>query len=170
MENLEKSILELIPEKNQERAKELINKLKLDAVEEFKKSIFKGRDKKYHLTNETRELLEKFISKELNTKEVLNILGMSKASFFRMLRDYKEQKNQEQPKRAFKEFEEVKPGEISKELKKCKICGIDKPRDAYSIAKKNKAGEPIYRAECKECFNHKQKEKKSKDYNLKELA
>ncbi len=93
MENLEKSILELIPEKNQERAKELINKLKLDAAEEFKKSIFKGRDKKYHLTNETREIIEKFISKELNTKEVLNI---SKASFFRMLRDYKEQKSLEQ--------------------------------------------------------------------------
>ena len=40
MENLEKSILELIPAENQERAKELINKLKLDAAEEFKKIIF----------------------------------------------------------------------------------------------------------------------------------
>ena len=158
---IEKNILELIPAENQERAKELINKLKLDAAEEFKKNIFKGREKKYHLTNETREIIEKFISKELNTKEVLNILGMSKASFFRMLKEYKEQKNQEQPKRAFKEFEEVKPGEISKELKKCKICGIDKPRDAFSIAKRTKAGEPIYRPECKECFNHKQKEKKN---------
>ena len=81
---IEKNILELIPRENQERAKELINKLKLDAVEEFKKNIFKGREKKYHLTNETREIIEKFISKELNTKEVLNILGMSKASFFRI--------------------------------------------------------------------------------------
>ena len=161
MENLEKSILELIPEKNQERAKELINKLKLDAAEEFKKSIFKGRDKKYHLTNETREIIEKFISKELNTKEVLNILGMSKASFFRMLRDYKEQNSLEQPKKTIEEFKGVEPREISKELKKCKICGIDKPRDAYSIARKTKAGEPIYRPECKECFNHKQKEKKN---------
>ena len=51
-----------MPEKNQERAKELINKLKLDAVEEFKKNIFKGREKKYHLTNETMENIEKFIS------------------------------------------------------------------------------------------------------------
>ena len=158
MENLEKSILELIPEKNQERAKELINKLKLDAVEKFKKSKFKGRNKKYHLTNETREIIEKFISKELNTKEVLNILGMSKASFFRMLRDYKEQNSLEQPKKTIKG---VEPREISKELKKCKICGIDKPKNAYSIARKTKAGEPIYRAECKECFNHKQKEKKN---------
>ena len=55
MENLEKSILELIPEKNQERAKELINKLKLDAAEEFKKIIFKGREKKYPGTNTSRE-------------------------------------------------------------------------------------------------------------------
>ena len=161
MKNLEKSILELIPEKNQERAKELINKLKLDAVEEFKKSIFKGRDKKYHLTNETKEIIEKFISKELNTKEVLNSLGMSKASFFRMLKEYKEQKNLEQPKKTLEEFRGVEPREISKELKKCKICGIDKPRDAYSIAKRTKAGEPIFRAECKECFNHKQKSKKN---------
>jgi hypothetical protein len=162
MESLEKNILELIPEKNQERAKELINKLKMETVEEFKKSIFKGRDKKYHLTNETRELLEKFISKELKTKEVLKSLGMSKASFFRMLRDYKEQNSLEQPKKTIEEFKGVEPREISKELKKCKICGIDKPMDAYSIAKRTKAGEPIYRAECKECFNHKQKEKKSK--------
>ena len=154
---IEKNILELIPAENQERATELMNKLKLDAAEEFKKSIFKGREKKYHLTNETREIIEKFIAKELNTKGVLNILGMSKASFFMILKEYKEQKNQEQPKRAFKEFEEVKPGEISKELKKCKICGIDKPRDAFSIAKRTKTGEPIYRAECKECFNHKKK-------------
>ena len=161
MENLEKSILELIPEKNQERAKELINKLKLDAAEEFKKSIFKGRGKKYHLTNETREIIEKFISKELNTKEILNILGMSKASFFRMLRDYKEQNSLEQPKKTLEEFKRVEPREISKELKKCKICGIDKPRDAYSIAKRTKEGDPIYRRECKECFNHKQKEKKN---------
>ena len=161
MENLEKSILELIPEKNQERAKELINKIKLETVEEFKKSIFKGREKKYHLTNETREIIEKFISKELNTKEVLNILGMSKASFFRMLRDYKEQKSLEQPKKTIEEFKGVEPREISKELKKCKICGIDKPREAYSIAKRTKEGDPIYRAECKECFNHKQKEKKN---------
>ena len=92
MKNLEKSILELIPEKNQERAKDLINKLKLDAVEEYKLEKFKGRSKKYHLNNETKEIIEKFISKELNTKEVLNSLGMSKASFFRMLKEYKEQK------------------------------------------------------------------------------
>ena len=158
---IEKNILELIPAENQERAKELINKLKLDAVKEFKKSIFKCREKKYHLTNVTREIIEKFISKELNTKEVLNILGMSKASFFRMLRDYKEQNSLEQPKKSLEEFKGVEPREISKELKKCKICGIDKPRDAYSIARKTKAGDPIYRAECKECFNHKQKEKKN---------
>ena len=158
---IEKNILELIPRENQERAKELINKLKLDAVEEFKKNIFKGREKKYHLTNETMENIEKFISKELNTKEVLNILGMSKASFFRMLKEYKEQKSLGQPKKTIEEFKGVEPREISKELKKCKICGIDKPRDAYSIAKRTKEGDPIYRAECKECFNHKQKEKKN---------
>jgi hypothetical protein len=159
MESLEKNILELIPEKNQERAKELINKLKMETVEEFKKSIFKGRDKKYHLTNETREIIEKFISKELNTKEVLKSLGMSKASFFRILREYKEQNSLEQPKKTIEEFKGVEPREISKELKKCKICGIDKPRDAYSIARKTKAGEPIYRADCKECYNHKHNSK-----------
>ena len=139
-----------------ELTKEEIEK---QAVEEYKKNTFKGREKKYHLTNETREIIEKFISKELNTKEVLIILRMSKASFFRMLRDYKEQKSLEQPKKTIEEFKGVEPREISKELKKCKICGIDKPRDAYSIAKRNKAGEPIYRAECKECFNKKQNKK-----------
>ena len=165
MENLEKSILELISGENQEKAKELINKLKLDAVEEFKKSIFKGREKKYHLTNETREIIEKFISKELNTKEVLNILGMSKASFFRMLREYKEQKSLEQPKKTIEEFKGVKPREISKEFKKCKICGIDKPIDAFNIAKRTKSGDPIYRADCKECYNLKVKNKKNLNKN-----
>ena len=162
MKNLEKSILELIPAESQEKAKGLINKLKLDAVEEYKLEKFKGRSKKYQITIETKEILEKFMSKELKTKEVLNSLGMSKASFFRMLKEYKEQKSLEQPKKTIEEFKRVNPREISKELKKCKICGIDKPRDAYSIAKRTKAGEPIFRAECKECFNHKQKEKKSK--------
>ena len=162
MKNSEKSILELIPAESQERAKDLINKLKLDAVEEYKLEKFKGRSKKYQITIETKETLEKFMSKELNTKEVLNSLGMSKASFFRMLKEYKEQKNLEQPKKTLEEFRGVEPREISKELKKCKICGIDKPRDAFSIAKRTKAGEPIYRTECKECFNLKNKQKKSK--------
>ena len=162
MENLEKNILELIPRENQEKAKELINKIKLDAVEEFKKNIFKGREKKYHLTNETREIIEKFISKELNTKEVLNILGMSKASFFRMLRDYKKQKDQARPQEEETPQEQLASiQEVAPKGKICKICGIDKPLNAYSIAKRNKAGEPIYRAECKECFNHKQKSKKN---------
>ena len=161
MEKLKRDILEQVKESKRLEVKKLLDTLELEAVEEFKKSIFKGREKKYHLTNETREIIEKFISKELNTKEVLNILGMSKASFFRMLRDYKEQNSLEQPKKTIEEFKGVEPREISKELKKCKICGIDKPRDAYSIARKTKAGEPIYRAECKECFNHKQKEKKN---------
>jgi hypothetical protein len=123
---IEKNILELIPAENQERAKELINKLKLDAVEEYKLEKFKGRSKKYQITIETKETLEKFISKELNTKEVLKSLGMSKASFFRMLRDYKEQNSLEQPKKTIEEFKGVEPREISKELKKCKICGIDR--------------------------------------------
>lgn len=160
MKNLEKSILELIPAESQERAKGLINKLKLDAVEEYKLEKFKGRSKKYQITIETKEILEKFMNKELKTKEVLNSLGMSKSSFFRMLRDYKEQKNLEQPKKTIEEFRGVEPREISKELKKCKICGIDKPRDAYSIAKRTKAGEPIFRADCKECYNLKVKNKK----------
>ncbi len=161
MEKLKREILEQVEESKRPAVKKLLNTLELEAIEEYKKAKFKGRDKKYHLTNETREIIEKFISKELNTKEVLNILGMSKASFFRMLRDYKEQKSLEQPKKTLEEFKRVEPREISKELKKCKICGIDKPRDAYSIARKTKAGEPIYRPECKECFNHKQKEKKN---------
>lgn len=162
MENLEKSILELISGEDQERAKELINKIKLDAVEEFKKSIFKGREKKYHLTNETKEIIEKFISKELNTKEVLNSLGMSKASFFRMLRDYKKQKDQARPLEEETPQEQLAPlQEETPKGKICKICGIEKPRDAFSIAKRTKAGEPVYRPECKECFNHKQKSKKN---------
>ena len=161
MEKLKREILEQVEESKRPAVKKLLNTLELEAAEEFKKSIFKGRGKKYHLTNETREIIEKFISKELNTKEVLNILGMSKASFFRMLRDYKEQNSLEQTKKTIEEFKGVEPREISKELKKCKICGIDKPRDAYSIARKTKAGEPIYRAECKECFNQKHNSKKN---------
>ena len=163
MENLEKSILELIPGENQERAKELINKIKLETVEEFKKDTFKGREKKHYLTNENKEIIEKFISKELNTKEALRISGISKTSFFRMLRDYKKQKDQARPQEEETPQEQLAPlQEVEPKGKICKICGIDKPRDAFSIAKRTKAGEPVYRPECKECFNHKQKEKKSK--------
>ena len=168
MEKLKREILEQVEESKRPAVKKLLNTLELEAIEEYKKSKFKGRDKKYHIDNETKGILEKYINRELKTKEVLLVLGISKASFFRMLRDYKEQKSLEQPKKTIEEFKGVEPREISKELKKCKICGIDKPRDAYSIARKTKAGEPIYRPECKECFNHKQKEKKQ--YNLKELA
>ncbi len=162
MEKLKREILEQVEESKRPAVKKLLNTLELEAIEEYKKAKFKGRDKKYHIDNETKGILEKYINKELKTKEVLLVLGISKASFFRMLRDYKEQNSLEQPKKTIEEFKGVEPREISKELKKCKICGIDKPRDAYSIARKTKAGEPIYRPECKECFNHKQKEKKQK--------
>ena len=59
------------------------------AVEEYKKNTFKGRDKKIFLDEKTKEILEKYIKRELKTKEVLLVLGISKASFFRMLKEYK---------------------------------------------------------------------------------
>ena len=180
MEKLKKEILEQVEESKRPAVKKLLNTLELEAAEEYKKSKFKGRDKKYHIDNETKGILEKYINRELKTKEVLLVLGISKASFFRMLKEYKgpqveepkeiikKQQEENQQENIYKkseslkeniELEEVKPREILKELKECKICGIDKPMSAYSIAKRNKAGEPIYRAECKECFNKKQNKK-----------
>ena len=79
-----------------------------------------------------------------------------------MLRDYKKQKDQARPQEEETPQEQLAPlQEVEPKGKICKICGIDKPRDAFSIAKRTKAGEPIYRAECKECFNHKQNSKKN---------
>ena len=146
MENLEKSILELIPGENQERAKELINKLKLDAVEEFKKSIFKGREKKYHLTNETREIIEKYINKELKTKEILEVLGVSKASFFRMLKEYKGYQVEE-PKEIIKEQE----NQEQENYKTCNICKAKKPLSEFTKNGFTKLGIQRYRPTCKDC-------------------
>lgn len=69
-----------------ELTKEEIEK---QAVEEYKKNTFKGREKKIFLDEKTKGILEKYIKRELKTKEVLLVLGISKASFFRILKEYK---------------------------------------------------------------------------------
>ena len=66
-----------------ELTKEEIEK---QAVEEYKKNTFKGREKKIFLDEKTKEILEKFIQRELKIKEALLILGISESSFFKMLK------------------------------------------------------------------------------------
>ena len=89
MEKLKREILEQVEESKRPAVKKLLNTLELEAIEEYKKAKFKGRDKKYHIDNETKGILEKYIKRELKTKEVLLVLGISKASFFRMLKEYR---------------------------------------------------------------------------------
>ena len=165
MEKLKRDILEQVEESKRLEVKKLLDALELEAVEEYKKSKFKGRDKKYHLTNETMEIIEKFISKELNTKEVLNILGMSKASFFRMLKEYKGHKVEE-PKEIIENLQggnemlypykveepkEIIENQEQENYKTCNICKAKKPLSEFTKNGFTKTGIQKYRPTCKDC-------------------
>ncbi len=94
--------------------------LKLKIIEDYKKETFKGREKKYFLTKEVKKVIEKFIKRELKTKEVLEILEMSKASFFRILKEYKENQSEQEKSEVcmneLKIFQNEKFGEIRIEI------------------------------------------------------
>ena len=63
-------------------------------IAEYKKEIFKGREKEFLLDDSNKELCEKFDEKQINTKDVLKKTKMSKATFFRMLKKYREGKTE----------------------------------------------------------------------------
>ena len=63
-------------------------------IAEYKKEIFKGREKEFLLDDSNKELCEKFDKKQINTKDVLKKTKMSKATFFRMLKKYREGKTE----------------------------------------------------------------------------
>ena len=146
MEKLKRDILEQVKESKRLEVKKLLDTLELEAVEEYKKTKFKGRNKKYHLTNETREIIEKFISKELKTKEILEVLGVSKASFFRMLKEYKGYQVEE-PKEIIKEQE----NQEQENYKTCNICKAKKPLSEFTKNGFTKLGIQKYRPTCKDC-------------------
>ena len=63
---------------------------------EYKKEVFKGREKEFVLSEENKNLCKDFDEKKINTSEVLKKTKMSKATFFRMLKEYREQNHQKQ--------------------------------------------------------------------------
>ena len=148
MEKLKRDILEQVKESKRLEVKKLLDTLELEAVEEYKKTKFKGRNKKYHLTNETREIIEKFISKELKTKEILEVLGVSKASFFRMLKEYKGHKVEE-PKEIIENLQEENQEQES--YKTCNICKKSKTLKDFVKNGFTKTGIQKYRPTCKDC-------------------
>ena len=144
MEKLKREILEQVEESKRPAVKKLLNTLELEAIEEYKKAKFKGRDKKYHLTNETKGILEKYINKELKTKEVLLVLGISKASFFRMLKEYKGHQVEE-PK-------EIIENQEQENYKTCNICKKSKALKEFIKNGFTKTGIQRYRPTCKDCI------------------
>ena len=151
MEKLKKEILEQVEESKRPAVKKLLNTLELEAVEEYKKTKFKGRDKKYHIDNETKGILEKYIKRELKTKEVLLVLGISKASFFRMLKEYKGPQVEE-PKEIIKKQQEE--NQEQENYKTCNICKKSKSLKDFVKNGYTKTGIQRYRPTCKECISN----------------
>lgn len=44
-------------------------------------------------------------------------------------------------------------------MRACRTCSADKSPDAFQVTKRRKDGSPIYRLDCRECFNTKTREK-----------
>ena len=66
---------------------------------EYKKEVFKGREKEFVLSEENKNLCKDFDEKKINTNEVLKKTKMSKATFFRMLKEYREQNEKKKEKK-----------------------------------------------------------------------
>ena len=149
MEKLKRDILEQVEESKRQEVKKLLDALELEAVEEYKKTKFKGRNKKYFLDSETKEVIKKFINRELTTKESLEVLGVSKASFFRMLKEYKGHQVEE-PKEIIKKQQEE--NQEQENYKTCNICKNKKPLSMFVKNGLTKTGIQKYRPTCKECL------------------
>jgi formate dehydrogenase maturation protein FdhE len=149
MEKLKRDILEQVEESKRPAVKKLLNTLELEAVEEYKKAKFKGRDKKIFLDKKTKEILEKFIKRELKTKEVLLVLGISESSFFKMLKEYKGPQVEE-PKEIIKKQQEE--NQEQENYKTCNICKSKKPLSEFIKNGYTKTGIQRYRPTCKECL------------------
>ena len=149
MEKLKRDILEQVEESKRPAVKKLLNTLELEAVEEYKKAKFKGRDKKIFLDKKTKEILEKFIKRELKTKEVLLVLGISESSFFKMIKEYKGPQVEE-PKEIIKKQQEE--NQEQENYKTCNICKSKKPLSEFIKNGYTKTGIQRYRPTCKECL------------------
>ena len=66
---------------------------------EYKKEVFRGREKEFFLNEENKNLCKDFDEKKINTKEALKKTKMSKATFFRMLKEYREQNEKKKGKK-----------------------------------------------------------------------
>ena len=88
MDIKEKILLYIKNKKEKEEVKllldELINDTKHKAFDVFRTV------KKYQVTEETKQVFEKFIQKEINTKQALELTKLGKTTFFKYLKEYKE--------------------------------------------------------------------------------
>ncbi len=89
MEILKEKILSYI--KNSKEKQE-VNLLLDELIKESKNRAFDvfRTVKKVELSEETKQIFEKFIQRKLNTKEVLKLTGLKQSNFFKYLKKYKE--------------------------------------------------------------------------------
>ena len=89
MEILKEKILSYI--KNSKEKQE-VNLLLDELIKESKNRAFDvfRTVKKVELSEQTKQIFEKFIQRKLNTKEVLKLTGLKQSTFFKYLKEYKE--------------------------------------------------------------------------------
>lgn len=106
-------------------------------IDTYIKQHFKGRPKKYDLSKNVIETIEKQDKGEISTKEALEILNMPKATYFKLKKDYKEQ---------------VQESILDNEKTKvCNICNQERPLEDFTKNGFTKSGTQRYRPTCKEC-------------------
>ena len=90
MDKIRTQILDNVKPKAREEVEVLLNEFEKETIKNYVKETFKGGPKKHSVTNELKEIFVKFINKEINTKEALEISNLKKSTFFRYLKEFKE--------------------------------------------------------------------------------
>ena len=97
MDKIRIQILDNVKPKAREEVEELLDELEKETIKNYVKETFKGGPKKHFVTNELKEIFIKFINKEINTKEALEISSLKKSTFFRYLKEFKENEEYKTP-------------------------------------------------------------------------
>ena len=90
MDKIRIQILDNVKPKAREEVEGLLDELEKETIKNYVKETFKGGPRKYFVTNGLKEIFIKFINKEINTKEALEISSLKKSTFFRYLKEFKE--------------------------------------------------------------------------------
>jgi len=89
MKEIEKKILVYVPtSKGVREVKRLLEEFKTEVIQEYIKQTFKGGIKKHEFTEDTKEIFKQYLAQEIKTSKAMELLKMSKTTFYRYLKEF----------------------------------------------------------------------------------